>query len=292
MGRLTVKEALASATEDLQRAAVTTTPLLEAEVLLASALKKQRADLWANPERELSDFEHHTFQNFVSRRRKYEPVAYIVEKKEFFGLPLLVSRDTLIPRPETETLVEEILLDFENAEGALEGLDVGTGTGAIAVALAAHLSRLHMTALDVSLRALSVCSRNIKNLALQERVTTTQSDLLGALPVRQRFHFVACNLPYLSEKRLAAAAPDLQYEPRQALVAPENGLGLYARLLPQLPMHLAPRSMVYFEAEPEQIPDLTTRIRAIFPKAEVSIFADLAHATRFLKFRPWHDSRK
>ena len=287
MGRLTIKQALASGTDTLSAAAITATPLLEAEVLLAAAVHRNRTELWTYPEREISGNELKQFEAFLQRRKKAEPVAYIVEEKEFFGLPLSINRHTLIPRPETEVLVEEVLLDFQNTTGELHGIDVGTGSGAIAIALSTHLPQLHMTAVDHSAPALGVCKKNILRAKLTARVTPLHSNLLARIKTGRKFDIVACNLPYLSEERYQTTSPDVRYEPKEALVASQGGLGLYSALLQQLPRYLMPHSMVYLEADPHQIPDLTAQIRSVFPKADVTIFADLAHDTRFVKFRAW-----
>lgn len=208
----------------------------DAELLLLHILQMDRATLLAHPDRKLTRDELHAYQAVVSRRLNHEPIQYITGRQGFFGLTLKVTSATLIPRPETEHLVEAVL-DRVPHDQPLKILDVGTGTGAIALALAAHLPQAEITAIDLSLGALEIAHENAVTNDLAKRIRFVQSDLLAGLASSEReaaFDVIVSNPPYIPEDDRAGLHPQVRdYEPAQALFAGPLGIEIYSRLIPQ-----------------------------------------------------------
>lgn len=204
-------------------------PRLDAEVLLAHVLGMDRLGLYVNFDRPLEPQEIDRYREAIWRRGRREPVAYIVEEKEFMGRPFFVSPAVLIPRPETELLVEAVVARLP--EQALSLLDVGTGSGAIAIMLAILLPQARVSACDVSVQALDVARQNAARLGVRERVDFVYSDMLNALPADARFHCIVSNPPYIAEAELTTLAPEIRYEPRMALAAGVDGLTAIRRLI-------------------------------------------------------------
>lgn len=223
-----VREALAAAVDALAAAGVQT-PRLDAEVMLAEASGRERFALVAEPDGELSGATARQFGEMVRRRLRREPVAYIVGRKGFRHLELGVDRRVLIPRPETELLVE---LALELSPGRL--LDVGTGSGAVALAVAEELPSCEVTATDTSEPALEVARANAARLGLADRVRF----LHGTLPNGDRaegegvpFDLMVANLPYVADREWAWLQPEIaMWEPREALLAGPDGLDAYRAL--------------------------------------------------------------
>ena len=245
-------EARAAATTRLRSAPDPDTAALDADVLLAYVLGVGKEALFANPERELSPAEDVRFQQLVERRGRGEPVAYLRGFKEFYGLRFLVDPRVLIPRPETEGLVDaarEVI-----AGRALTVVDVGTGSGAIAVAIAAHEPRVRVIATDSSRDALAVAQANALAGGVADRVEFRLGDLLA--PITERVDLVCANLPYLpdaSVDKWAGARSSLAFEPRDAVVAGADGLDVIRRCVADLPRVLAPHGAALFECDPPQV---------------------------------------
>jgi release factor glutamine methyltransferase len=219
-----VREALDAASDGL-RAAGVEDPRLDAELLLAEATGWSRASLVANPAAEVPPPAVRRFGELVRRRLRREPVAYIVGRKGFRNLELTVDRRVLIPRPETELLVE-LALEVEPRSV----LDVGTGSGAIALAVADELPGCAVTATDTSPGALAVARANAERLRLTERVRFLE----GTLPESEGFDLVLANLPYVAERDWPSLQPEVtQWEPREALLAGPDGLDAYRFFLPE-----------------------------------------------------------
>ena len=219
----TVGEALGSATAALTAAGVES-PRLDAELLLAAATGRERAALAAAPDGGVGAAAGRRFGQMVRRRVGREPVAYIVGRKGFRRIELEVDGRVLIPRPETELLVE---VAVELAPGSV--LDVGTGSGAVALAIADELPGAAVTATDTSLDALAVAKRNRDRLGLGVRLEC------GTLPPEREFGLVVANLPYVREGEWAALEPELsRHEPREALVSGATGLEAIEGLLGQV----------------------------------------------------------
>ncbi len=203
------------------------TPRLDAELLLAEALGELRAGLYLDPDRPLGQGQRERFARLVARRRAREPVAYILGRRWFRHIELCVDRRVLVPRPETELLVEAAL---ELGHGA-RVVDVGTGSGAVALAIKHERTDLDVTGTDLSAEALAVARSNARRLGL--KVCWREFDLLAG--VSGSFDGVLANLPYVAEPELEALMPEVsRYEPRSALDAGPDGLALLRRLCGQL----------------------------------------------------------
>ncbi len=204
----------------------------DAEFLLRHALGATRASLLANPQRELTPEEAVHYEALVAERATGKPIQYITGTQEFFGLPFAVNADVLIPRPETEHLVEAVIARF-SANRPVKILDVGTGSGAIAIALAHALPLAQVTAVDLSTAALKVATRNADSLGVGARVRFLQSDLLAAC-AGERFDAVVSNPPYIADaERPTLDVQVREFEPASALFAGQSGYEVYERLIPQ-----------------------------------------------------------
>lgn len=242
----TVGQAVNSATQRLEEAQISTARL-DAQVILAHVLEVDRSWLFAHYEHVLSPEHAERYTELVARRMTREPVAYLVNHREFYGIDLYVDQRVLIPRPETEMLVDQVLTEatFRSPQ-QLVVADVGAGSGAIAIAVAMNAPNTHIYALDFSVDALTVARRNVEKHALTEQITLLQSDLLGGLPARA--DIVVANLPYVTNRDFKTLEPDVRkYEPPHALVGGPLGLDVIARLLPQLPIHCKPGALVVLE---------------------------------------------
>lgn len=204
-----------------QFTAITDQPLLDAEVLLAHALKKPRSFLHAWPEQKLTDEQQQLFVEYVRRRCDQEPIAYITAVREFWSLELLVTPDTLIPRPETELLVEYVLKNFD-ASKPLKVADLGTGSGAIALALAKERSGWRIYAADISENALQIARKNAQRLELTH-ISFYQGSWCTALPCKD-FDVIVSNPPYIAETEWQDYSSGLKFEPLHALVSGKDGL--------------------------------------------------------------------
>ncbi len=202
-------------------AAVSDTPRLDAEVLLAAALQRPRSYLFTWPERVPEPVQAARFAAWLERRRQGEPIAYLLGQREFWSLELRVTPDTLIPRPETELLVE-LALDRLPADQALTVADLGTGSGAIALALASERPQVRLIATDRSAAALAVARDNARRLGMAQ-IEFRQGDWCAAL-AGERCALIAANPPYLADADPHAQRGDLRFEPRPALVAGPEGL--------------------------------------------------------------------
>ena len=241
---MTLREALTEAATTIDRR--------EAETLLAHLLFRDRPWLIAHAEIELSATLLNAYRALIARRAAKEPIQYLTGHQEFYGLNLRVTRDTLIPRPETELLVEAVL-HWIAARPALRSpriLDIGTGTGAIALALASHLPSAHITATDLYPAPLSIAQHNAGRLDLGHRITFLQSDLLAAPQLQSAppFDVIVSNPPYVSLYEAATMPAEvLQHEPHTALFAGPYGLDIYRRLLPAAHAALKPEGLLALE---------------------------------------------
>ena len=203
----------------------------DAILLLRHVLGIPHAEMYAYRERPLTAIQTEAFNAQIQQRLRGMPVQYIIGEQEFFGLPFHVTRDVLIPRPETEHLVEAAIARLHNLPVARIA-DVGTGSGAIAVSLAHGLPRAEVTALDISTAALAVAAENAQRNGVAARIRLIESDLLSAVAA-ERFNAIVSNPPYVSESERKSLPTEVrEYEPVQALFAGPTGLEMYRRLIP------------------------------------------------------------
>ncbi|MDW5265791.1 MULTISPECIES: peptide chain release factor N(5)-glutamine methyltransferase [Acidobacteriaceae] len=248
---MTLRQALTLATEQLaSNSSLGDHAHRDAELLLLHVLKLDRATLLAYPTRPLTEQQLASYEDAIARRLRHEPIQYITGQQEFFGLPLKVTSATLIPRPETEHLVEAVLARLP-VDQPVRILDIGTGTGAIALALADQLPQAQVTAVDLSAEALKVAQENAVTHHLTGRVRFLLSDLLTALPQNEQtaaFDVIVSNPPYIPEGDRAELHPQVRdYEPQQALFAGVLGLDIYRRLIPQAHAALKPGGLLALE---------------------------------------------
>jgi release factor glutamine methyltransferase len=242
---ITIEKSLADAAEKL--AEVGDSPRLDAETLLAWVLNAPRSHLFTHPEAELNDETAREFSDALARRHQGEPVAYITGSKEFWSLLLKVNRDTLVPRPETETLVEQALLLIPR-DRHCRILDLGTGSGAIAIAIASERPNCEIVATDASRDALEVAKENAKQHGLDN---IRFVDGIWTEPVADKsFDFVVSNPPYVRDDD--PALDELRYEPRSALAAGPDGLDAIRRIAEDAGEILAANGILFLEHGADQ----------------------------------------
>ena len=272
----------ASAGEALQAArarlaATSRNPRRDAEVLLAHVLRCDQAALLTHPERLLSPDESDQLESFLKRRLASEPMQYITGAQEFFGLLFEVTPDVLIPRPETEHLVEAAL-EHIAPEANARIVDVGTGSGAIAVSLAHARPHSHVTAVDLSPAALEVARSNAQRHGVLDRVTFLQSNLLAAVHGAD-FDLVVSNPPYIAEGEVLELQVS-NYEPQSALYAGPTGLEVYERLIPEARKVLKPGGWLLLEIGFGQQPAVEALLRGW---RSVSVVHDLQGIPRVVQ---------
>jgi release factor glutamine methyltransferase len=263
-------------------------PQIEAEVLLRHALGLSRAHLYALLPDLVSPDAEQRFLDLLTRRARHIPAAYLTGHREFYDLDLAVSPGVLIPRPETEHLVEEALrlgreLLAEHDRVTL--VDAGTGSGAIALTVAKHLPAIRVLATDCSAEALAVADLNAKRLRLAGRLTFLHGDLLD--PVQEPVDIIAANLPYIPTDVIPTLAPEVRdHEPRAALDGGPDGLRVIVRLLAQTPRVLRPGGAIVLEIGFDQSACLRELVGDMLPGAAVTFTRDFAGHERVVTIRP------
>ncbi len=253
---------------------------LEADLIWTTALGIDRAALYAAFRETPPDDAMQRAEALCERRLNREPVAYLMGTREFYGLSITVGPGVLIPRPETETVVEETLRLVEGVASPVLA-DVGSGSGAIAVALAVARPDAVVYALDVAARALELTAHNAASHGVSDRVHVLESDLLAALP--RPVHVVAANLPYVMSDEIPLLEPEVsRYEPREALDGGVDGLALIRRLLAEAVGHLLPGGALVLEMDPRQIAAASDAAAACFPGSNVHAVRDLGGRERVL----------
>lgn len=248
-------------------------PSLESELLLRQALKLSRVQLYLDSERELSPEQEDAFWQLAERRLKGEPSAYIRGCREFYGLDFAVTPSVLIPRPETELLVEKAI-SLAGSYSLPVIADIGTGCGAIAISLADKLPRAKIYATDISASALKVARDNCLKHGVTGRVSLLQGDMLEPLP--QPVDLIVSNLPYVKEKEISGDS----FEPVLALNGGTDGLEPIRRLCHQLGGKLRPGGCLLLEIGQGQKGAVTSLISSLFPLAEIEVSPDLSGIDR------------
>jgi release factor glutamine methyltransferase len=258
-------------------------PRLNAELLVGHALGLPRMRLYLEFERPVSDGELGMIRELVRRRGRREPVQYILGFTEFFGLRLKTDRRALIPRPETELLVETVVARCTAPPGRI--LDLGTGGGAIALALASAFPQAHVTAVDASPEALALAAENAEATGLAARVHFVESDWFGGLPTGDAYDLIAANPPYLSMAEGAASAPEVRdHEPARALISGPDGFSDIERIVSGSAGALSPGGMLALETGTGHHARLERALRAA-GYAKTESLRDLAGRDRF--FLAW-----
>ncbi len=255
---------------------------LEAEVMVMTVMRMTRQNIFAEQETEVPASEAQQLAEIVAQRLERTPLAYILGYREFYGINVMVTPNVLIPRPETEGMVEHTLfmalMGMETRE--LTIADVGTGSGAIAVNLAIHLPAARIYAVDISEAALDVAAYNIRGHSVHDRVRLGHGDLLEPLP--EPVDLIVANLPYIPSGRISELQPEVQNEPPVALDGGPDGLDLVRRLLAQAPNKLNSPGVILLEMDPEQFPAAEALALRHFPDAEITAEQDLSHQDRIM----------
>ena len=277
----TLREFLRDSRRRLEEAG-TLEPRLESEVVLTDVLGIPRHRLYAYQDDTIPDEAAETLEKAVQRRLRREPLAYILGHREFYGVDLTVGPEVMVPRPETEMLIERaMLVCMERMERAgLVVVDVGTGSGGIAVNLAMHLPGVRLYATDISADALEVARVNVDKFGLGQRITLLKGDLLEPLP--GRVDVIVANLPYIPSARLKGLQPELAWEPRTALDGGADGMVMLRRLMGQAAGKLALDGVMLLEIDPGQGEPLRRMATRLFPGAATSVEKDLAGLDRIL----------
>lgn len=282
-----VIDLLRTAARDLAEAGVDSSDL-DGQLLLGACLHKSRTELFLAADTEVPEAALQVFLRYLERRKRREPVAYILGEREFWSLPFIVTPAVLIPRPETEFLVEQVLATCRR-KSLPDGwiLDLCCGSGAIAVVLALELQR-EVVAVDLSRDALAVAQQNCRRHRVDDRVALVQADLLTAFAAGRRFLLLVSNPPYVSRRQIRQGLdPEVaDYEPLLALDGGEDGLDIIARIREMLPVIMRPGGEVFIEIGAEQGPALARMLAPATGPAKmvhtVEILKDYAGRDRVL----------
>lgn len=254
-------------------------PLHEVDIVLSHTLQQPKEFLYAHPEYVLSTHQLTTLKGYLQRRRTDEPIAYITGCKEFYGLDFYVTPDVLIPRPDTELLVESVLEYVDSKKHPVLIADIGTGSGNIAIAVKYVLGkRCSMIASDISSAAIKVARKNAKHNKTD--ITFYISDVLKRLPksLHNGIDVLMCNAPYLTKTE--ARKKNLAYEPQVALTPAGAPTSIIEQLLQQAPTFLKPHGVIFLEMGHRQAAQVTTLCKKYFPKAKTATYKDLGNFDR------------
>ncbi len=253
------------------------TPALDAQVLLAHIVQKPRAWVLAHPELTLSPIQSKSLEKALSQLQNKIPLPYVIGHWEFFGLDFLLSSDVLIPRPETEELVERALSWLHENKGR-HILDVGTGSGCIPISLGRNAPDLNLVAVDISSSALDIARQNAQKHKVE--ITFLQSDLFTNLPLAT-FDLITANLPYIPTATLDTLDVYTR-EPTLALDGGSDGLDLIRRLLKDAPRYLSPKGLILLEIDSSHGKGALELANRFFPEAENELIQDLSGRDRFI----------
>lgn len=274
---MTLKDALVQAGEVLAASRIEDAPL-ESEILLRYTLKVSRSQLYMDFNRELNHTDYLTFWDLVKRRLNNEPAAYITGHREFYGLDFYVEPAVLIPRPESELLVEKVL-EIAEHRPISKIADIGTGSGAIAISLALNLRQATIYATDISASALQIALINCQKHGVSERVCLLEGDLLDPLP--EPVDLIVANLPYVRESDLSQVNT-AGFEPPLALDGGQDGLDKIRRLCLQAENKLRPAGCIIIEIGEGQIEAASVLFAQLFPSASIEVAPDLAGIERVI----------
>lgn len=284
---MTLKEALTWGVKNLQEAKITSANL-DAEVILSFVTKKTKEFIFTYPEKKLLKRQISLYKKLIKKRQKFYPVAYITGKKEFCGKKFIVNKDVLIPRPETEILIEAVLKTISATKLSQKKFniaDIGTGSGCIIITLSNHFKKSKFFAVDKSKKALIIAKKNSKKLT-KKKITFLNGSLLTPLE-KQPLDIIVANLPYLDnyiEKLLKySESKALKYEPQSALKGGHDGLELYIKMFQQIKAKRKKPKYIFIEIGHLQTRKIKKIIRENFPKAEITIIQDLAKQNRVVK---------
>ncbi len=258
-------------------------PRLDAEILLAHARGCQRIQLYTQFDSPLTDEQRAMMRDLVKRRSAAEPVAYLVGHREFFGLDFRVTSDVLVPRPDTETLIVEAIERLK-PQSRPRVLDVGTGSGCIAITLAVNCRQTQISAIDLSDAALAIAQQNAEKHSVADRVRFLHGDLLAPLARDEQFDLIVSNPPYITSAEIETLQPDVRrHEPHSALDGGADGLDVIRRLVAEASQHLAPAGCLLIEIASEQADAVTQLLAANGNYAEIVVLKDLSKQPRVVR---------
>jgi release factor glutamine methyltransferase len=263
-----------------------TSKQLESRILLANILKTTQEGLLIRYNEPISQEEEKTFYEHIKCRKALEPIAYIVGKKEFYGRDFIVNKHVLIPRPETELIIDRVILEYQKnfADKEVTILDLGTGSGAIAVTLATLIPQAKIVAIDISDEALALAAENAKLHGAITQIQFIKSDWYSNLSDK-KFNFIISNPPYISpDNKIYMAQETILYEPEHALFAVENGLINYRKIIFGLNNFLKNENKVFLEIGFNQAEDVINILKK-YPFTEIVISKDLSGHDRVIEFR-------
>lgn len=278
---ITVLEVIKLSTEYLQKKGVES-PRANAEILLAEILKCKRLELYLSFDKPLAENEVQMYREFIRKRGLRIPLQYIVGNVEFYGLKLIVNEHVLIPRPETELLVEKIINDA-NKSANLKILDIGVGSGNISLSISKNLPNSKVVSIDISENAIEVANQNAKLNSLQERVEFRLFDIMNDdLNVLGKFDVIVSNPPYVSENDYKSLEPELKnHEPKIALTDNSNGLSFYKHIIEVSNQLLNKPGKLYFELGMDQ----SEQIKIFFEQkkfSNIEVFKDYSGIDRII----------
>jgi len=254
---------------------------IEADLIWMTALEVDRAELYARVNEEPTEGQIRRAEALTLRRLAHEPAAYLMGHREFYGVDLVVGPGALIPRPDTETLVEEALRIAAGKSDDLLIADIGCGTGAIAIALAVNLPHASVIGIDISSRALEIARDNVERQGFVDRISLIEGDLLG--PLTQQVDLIIANLPYVMSSELPTLDPEVRmYEPSEALDGGDDGLDLIRRIMSSACAYLLPAGTMLLEMDPRQIGSASDFAVQTIPTAKVRAVNDLTGRARGL----------
>jgi release factor glutamine methyltransferase len=276
----TVRRVLAWAAADFADRHLAT-PRLDAELLLCKAIACSRLDLYVGMDRPLEGAELKAFREAIARRRRREPVAHIVGEKEFWSLAFEVTPDVLVPRPDTETLVDAAL----RLGPGDRLLDLCTGSGCVAISLAAERDGLRADAVELSPAAAAVARRNTARHGVADRVAVIEGDLFSPLQDGARYSMIVSNPPYVRDAEIEALEPEVRCEPRLALAGGDDGLDVIRRIIEGAPRFLTPGGALLLELDPRQAARVAAELGPAALGVVGDVIRDLAGLDRVVVFR-------
>jgi len=281
-GNMTIKDALSYGTKMLSEIDSIDVPLLECEILLAHILNLDRIKLYLDRDRILKESEKEAFLSVLKRRIEHEPVSYITNQKEFMSLSFYVEKGVLIPRPETETLVELMIDELKNMKD-ISILDICTGSGSIAVSLAYYLKDSELTAIDKYDVCIKTAKINAEKYNLTDRINLIKADILNDNILDKKYDCIVSNPPYIKNETLSSLPDDVKnYEPEYALDGGDDGLIFYRKITSIAESNLKEDGLLFFEIGFDQGKDVCDILNKSGKFKNIKIIKDLAGLDRIV----------
>lgn len=289
---MNIKSILAKSTLELQQAG-SPTPELDVKVLLFNAMEKGSAFVYSHPQHLITNAQYSKFRRYIRRRKKGEPIAYIVGHKEFYGFRFTLNKNVLIPRPESEWLVEkgiEFLSRLPAVGYQLSALDMGTGSGCLAIALSKSIlntkyripNTVNIYAVDFNKRGLAIAKKNARRHK-PEKIVFLKSDLFSNCRINNKiFDLMIANLPYVPFDDSVTAKNPIFFEPQDAIFAGNNGMAVIKQFLIDAKSRLSPTGAILIELDPRNANSLFNFAKKTYRKAKINLEKDLAGLNRYL----------